>query len=281
MAAAEQALEDAGGLDGLSADPDRTGVLIGTGVGGLETMETQIIVHHEKGPRRVSPFLVPMMMSNAGAATVSMRFGFRGPCETTVTACAAGTHSIGNAARLIASGRCDVVLAGGCEAPLTPVGLAGVHQHDGAVQLAASPSPSTSRRDGFVIAEGGAVLVLEDWDRAVSPGRPDLRRGRRRRQHRRRPPHHRALARRRRRGRRAWSWPCIDAGLAPADIAHINAHGTSTPLNDAAEAEAITKVFGTPGPVGHLHQGRDRPRPRGGRSHRGGRRCALTIDAPA
>ncbi len=189
VAAAEQALDDAGGLDGLSADPARTGVLIGTGVGGLETMETQIIVHHEKGPRRVSPFMVPMIMSNAGAATVSMRFGFRGPCETTVTACAAGTHSIGNAARLIASGRCDVVVAGGCEAGLTPVGLAAFTNMT-ALSSSGISKPFDVTRDGFVIAEGSAVLILEEWDRAAEPGRPHLRRGRRLGLDRRRPPHH-------------------------------------------------------------------------------------------
>src|SRR5207249_4532445 len=109
----------------LGVNPDRAGVFLGTGVGGLETLEEQIGIYKEKGARRVSPFLVPMMMANAAAAAVSMRYGHRGPCETTVTACAAGTHAIGNAARLVATGRCDVVLAGGSEAAITPVSLAG------------------------------------------------------------------------------------------------------------------------------------------------------------
>src|SRR2546430_3616964 len=117
VAAAEEALEDAGGRESLDVDPGRAGVMVGTGVGGLDTLETQILVHRDKGERRVSPFLVPMMMANAGAATVSMRYGLQGPCETIVTACAAGTHSVGAAARLIASGRCDVVLGGASEAP--------------------------------------------------------------------------------------------------------------------------------------------------------------------
>jgi 3-oxoacyl-[acyl-carrier-protein] synthase II len=247
VAAAEQALDDAGGLEGLSADPARTGVMIGTGVGGLETMETQIIVHHEKGARRVSPFMVPMIMANAGAATVSMRFGFRGPCETTVTACAAGTHSIGNAARLIAAGRCDVVLAGGCEAGLTPVGLAAFTNMT-ALSNSGISKPFDVTRDGFVIAEGSAVLVLEEWERAKSRGAhiyaevagaastADA--------------HHITAPSPGGAGAvMCMEQALMDAGLAPSDIAHINAHGTSTPLNDAAEAEAISKVFGTPGPV--------------------------------
>jgi 3-oxoacyl-[acyl-carrier-protein] synthase II len=247
VAAADQAVADAGGVDGLTVDPDRAGVLIGSGVGGLETIETQILVHIEKGPRRVSPFMVPMIMANAGAATVSMRFGFRGPCETTATACAAGTHSVGNAARLIATGRCDVVLAGGSEASVTSVGIAAFTN-----MTALSPSgisrPFDAGRDGFVLAEGAAVLVLEEWDRAMSRGArvyaevagaastADA--------------HHITAPSPGGTGAvMCMEQALADAGLAPGDIAHINAHGTSTPLNDAAEAEAIGKVFGSPGPV--------------------------------
>jgi len=247
VAAAEQAIEDAGGLDGLTADPDRAGVLIGTGVGGLETMETQIIVHHEKGARRVSPFMVPMIMANAGAASVSMRYGFRGPCETTVTACAAGTHSVGNAARLIATGRCDVMVAGGSEAGLTPVGVAAFTNMT-ALSSSGVSKPFDVGRDGFVMAEGAGILVLEHWDRAVSRGAriygevagaassADA--------------HHITAPSPGGTGAAVcMEQALLDAGLAPDDIRHINAHGTSTPLNDAAEAEAIAKVFGTPGPV--------------------------------
>ncbi|MGE0795483.1 MAG: beta-ketoacyl synthase N-terminal-like domain-containing protein, partial [Acidimicrobiia bacterium] len=123
VAAAEEALADAGTI---GADLDRSGVFVATGVGGLNTLEEQIVVNHEKGSKRVSPFLVPMMMCNAAAATVSMRFGWRGPCEATVTACAASTHAIGNAARLVAMGVCDAMLAGGSETAITPTGVAGV-----------------------------------------------------------------------------------------------------------------------------------------------------------
>jgi 3-oxoacyl-[acyl-carrier-protein] synthase II len=247
VAAADEALADAGGRDGLAVDPDRAGVLLGTGVGGLETLESQIVVRLEKGGRRVSPFLVPMMMANAGAATVSMRYGFRGPCETTVTACAAGTHSIGNAARLIATGRCDVVVAGAAEAPLTETGVVGFNNMT-ALSSSGVSKPFDATRDGFVIAEGGAVLILEEWDRAVARGAriygelagaastADA--------------HHITAPSPGGSGAATCMELAIaDAGLTPGDIVHINAHGTSTALNDAAEAEAINKVFGSPGPV--------------------------------
>jgi 3-oxoacyl-[acyl-carrier-protein] synthase II len=246
VAAADDALVDCGGLDGLAADPDRIGVFIGTGVGGLQTLEDQIWTFKEKGPRRVSPFMVPMIMANAGAATVSMRYGMRGPCEATVTACATGTHSIANAARLIATGRADVMLAGGAEASCTGVAEAAFGNMT-ALSRSGRSKPFDATRDGFVMAEGAAVVILEEWSRAVargatiygelagaasnadayhitapSPGGPG------------------AAA--------CMEQAIMDAGLTPEDIAHINAHGTSTMLNDAAEAEAINKVFGTPGP---------------------------------
>jgi len=247
VVAAEEALADAGGREALAVDPDRTGVLIGTGVGGLETLEGQIEVRLNKGPRRVSPFLVPMMMANAAAATVSMRYGFRGPCETTVTACASGTHSIGNAARLIATGRCDVVVAGAAEAPLTETGIVGFTNMT-ALSKSGVSKPFDATRDGFVIAEGGAVLILEEWDRAVARGariygevagagsNADA--------------HHITAPSPGGSGAATCMELAVaDAGLSPAGIVHINAHGTSTTLNDAAEAEAITKVFGSPGPI--------------------------------
>jgi 3-oxoacyl-[acyl-carrier-protein] synthase II len=247
VGAAEQAIQDAGGLDELTADPDRAGVLIGTGVGGLETMETQILVHHEKGARRVSPFMVPMIMSNAAAAGVSMRYGFRGPCEATVTACAAGTHSVSNAGRLIATGRCDVMLAGGTEAGLTPVGIAAFTNMT-ALSSTGVSKPFDVSRDGFVPAEGAAVLVLEEYERAVSRGAhiyAELVGGASSAD----AFHITAPSPGGTGAAICMEHALVDAGLTPADISHINAHGTSTSLNDAAEAEAINKVFGTPGPV--------------------------------
>jgi len=238
------ALEDAGRLE---VDPALAGIQIGTGVGGLSTMENQIGVLLEKGPRRVSPFLVPMMMANAGGATVSMRLGWRGPCETITTACASGTHSILAGHRLIASGRCDAVLAGGAEAAMTPVALAAFGNMT-ALSTSGQSRPFDLRRDGFVIAEGGAVLVLEELEHAVGRGAhiyAELLGGASTAD-----AHHITAPA----PGGAGAIGCMelaleDAGLTAGDIAHVNAHGTSTPLNDMAEAEAIDKIFGRPGPL--------------------------------
>ena len=142
--------------------------MIGTGIGGLATLEEQYTILKERGVRRVTPFLVPMMMGNRAAADVSMRYGLRGPCEATVTACAAGTHSVANGARLIATGRCDVVLAGSAEAAITELGLAGFSNMT-ALSTSGVSMPFDIKRDGFVIGEGGAVLVLEELERGLSP----------------------------------------------------------------------------------------------------------------
>jgi 3-oxoacyl-[acyl-carrier-protein] synthase II len=243
IAAAEMALEQAGEV---SADPDRSGVIIATGVGGLETLEEQIIIRHEKGERRVSPFLVPMMMANAGAASVSMRFGWRGPCETIVTACAASTQAIGYAARLIQWGVCDAVMTGGTEASITPTAMAGFGN-----MTALSPDkvskPFDKDRNGFVIAEGGAVLVLEEREAALARGATIL--GELMGSASTADAHHITAPSPDGSGAvRAMELAIADAGLQPGDIRQINAHGTSTPLNDAAEGEAIAKVFGASGP---------------------------------
>ncbi len=243
VAAAEMCLDDAGRPE---VDLDRAGVFIATGIGGIATLEEQIVVRYEKGERRVSPFLVPMMMGNAAAGNVSMRFGWRGPSEATVTACASSTHSIGNAAREIARGRCNAMLAGGSESSLTPTGVAGF-----ANMTALSPTgisrPFDKDRDGFVIAEGAAVLLLEEYEHARSRGAhiyaevlgaantADA--------------HHITAPEPMGMGAVAsMQFALEDAGLKPADIKHINAHGTSTPLNDGAEAQAVVKIFGAPGP---------------------------------
>ena len=244
VAAADEAIAQAGEL---VADPTRRGVWIGTGVGGITTLEEQIVINHEKGGRRVSPFLVPMMMANSAPANVSMRFGWQGPCENTVTACAAGTHAIGNGARLIMDGRCDVVMAGGTECAMTPTSIAGF------TNMTAMSSSGVSRpfdrdRAGFVISEGGAVLVLEELEMARSRGATiygeilgsastaDAY-------------HITAPSPGGSGAINCMELALADAGLRPSDIVHINAHGTSTPLNDAAEAEAMFKVFGSPGPL--------------------------------
>lgn len=243
LACTEMALEMAGELD---PDQDTTGVLIGTGVGGLSTLEEQVIIQHDKGPRRVSPFLVPMMMGNAAAAAVSMRHGFCGPCETTVTACAAGAQSIGNALRLIRSGRCDVVITGGSEAAMTPTSIAAFRNMT-ALSNDNFSRPFDRDRDGFVMAEGAAVFVLEERKRAEARGArilgvlagaastADAY-------------HITAPAPGGRGAIRCMERALEDSGLEPADILQINAHGTSTPLNDAAELHAVRAVFGEPGP---------------------------------
>ena len=244
VAAADMALADAGTVD---VDPALAGVQIGTGVGGLTTMEAQIGVLLEKGPRRVSPFLVPMMMANAGAAAVSMRLGWRGPCETIATACASGSHSILAAHRLIASGRCEAVLAGGAEAAMTPVALAAFGNMT-ALSTSGASRPFDIRRDGFVIAEGGAVLVLEELERARARGAriyAELLGGASTAD-----AHHITAPA----PGGVGAIGCMelaleDAGLTVLDVSHVNAHGTSTPLNDLAEAEAIEKIFGRPGPL--------------------------------
>jgi len=243
-AAAVQAVEQAG-LPG--GDPVRNGVIIGTGIGGLITIEEQTIVRYEKGPRRVSPFLIPMVMGNAPAAAVSMRHGFQGPCETVVTACAAGTHSVANAARLISSGRCDAVLAGSTEAAMTVTGVAGF------TNMTAMSSTLTSRpfdrdRDGFVMGEGAGVLMLEEWESAQERGATILAEvlgGASTAD-----AHHITAPSPGGAGAIAcMELALAEAGLTPDQIVHVNAHGTSTPLNDAAEAEAIAKVFGANRPA--------------------------------
>ena len=240
LAAAAEALEQAGEI---SADPARRGTFIGTGVGGIGTLEEQIEVRLSKGERRVSPFLVPMMMANAPAATISMRYGWQGPCENTVTACAAGTHAIGNAARMVADGRCDVVMAGGAEAPFTPTAVAGFGNMT-ALSNSGDSRPFDTNRDGFVMAEGAAILVLEAWELAEERGATIL--GEVLGSASTADAHHITAPS----PGGVGAVTCMqlamdDAGITPDQVRHINAHGTSTDKNDAAEAEAVAKVFGT------------------------------------
>ena len=239
FAAAHEALEQAGEID---ADPTRRGVFLGTGIGGLNTLEEQIIKRYEKGERRVSPFLVPMMMANAAAGGLSMRYGWQGPAENTVTACAAGTHSVGNGARWIATDRCDAVLAGGSEASFTVTALAGFRNMT-ALSANNRSMPFDADRNGFVMAEGAAVLVLEEWDRAQARGAKIL--GEIMGAASTADAHHITAPSPGGVGAiNCMELALDDAGLKASDIVHINAHGTSTPLNDAAEADAIDKVFG-------------------------------------
>jgi 3-oxoacyl-[acyl-carrier-protein] synthase II len=239
LAAAGEAIAQSGSLP---YDPSRIGTIFGTGIGGLRTLEEQVITRVEKGERRVSPFLVPMMMSNASGAAISMRYGFQGPAETVCTACAASTHAIGNAARLIAWGRCDAVVTGGSESAATITALAGFANMT-ALSSTLVSKPFDATRDGFIMGEGAAVFVLERLDMAVARGahivaeivgaasNADA--------------HHITAPSPGGVGAtRCMQLALEDAGLETSDIKQINAHGTSTPLNDSAEAQAIAAVFG-------------------------------------
>ena len=247
FAAAADAIENAGELN---VDPERCAVVAATGVGGLTTLEENCHIFYEKGPSRVSPFFVPMMMPNATAGVISMRYGFTGPAFCVSTACAAGTNAIGEGVRLLRDGSAEVVVAGGTEA-FTAVTVAAFARM-GALSKRNDDPTSASRpfdeaRDGFVIAEGAAFLVLESMERALARGATI----------------HGEIAGYGRNSdayhitapspggagaARCMQLALDDAGLEPGDIGHINAHGTSTPLNDAAEAEAIRKVFGDVSP---------------------------------
>ena len=235
LAAAGEALAQSGTLP---YDSSR----IGTGIGGLRTLEEQVIVRFEKGERRVSPFLVPMMMSNASGAAISMRYGFQGPAETVCTACAASTHAIGNAARLIAWGRCDAVVTGGSESAATITALAGFANMT-ALSSTLVSKPFDATRDGFIMGEGAAVFVLERLDMAIARGAHIIAEivgaASNADAHHITAPSPGGVG-----ATRCMQLALEDAGLKASDIKQINAHGTSTPLNDSAEAQAIAAVFG-------------------------------------
>ena len=243
LAAAKEAIEQSGSLP---YDPTRIGTIFGTGIGGLRTLEEQVVVRVEKGERRVSPFLVPMMMSNASGAAISMRYGFQGPAETICTACAAATHALGYAARLIAWGRCDAVVSGGAESAATVTAVAGFANMT-ALSTTKVSKPFDATRDGFVFGEGSAVFVLERLDLAVARGAEIygevLGAGSNADAHHITAPSPGGVG----------AIACMklaldDAGLTPDQIKQVNAHGTSTPLNDSAEAQAVANVFGASKP---------------------------------
>ncbi|WP_428120626.1 beta-ketoacyl-[acyl-carrier-protein] synthase family protein [Candidatus Poriferisodalis sp.] len=244
MASTAQAMADAGDL---GTNPDRQGVIYGTGVGGLQTFEDQVLVLDRKGARRVSPFMVPMMMPNAPGAAISMRYGLAGPCEVLTTACAAATHAIGYGTRLIRADVVDVAVTGGCESVMTPVGTAGFANMT-ALSSSGVSMPFDVNRDGFMMTEGSATLVLEEWDSAVARGASIwgevLGVGSNADAH-----HITAPSPGGEGALRCMQLAISDAGLTPDDIVHVNAHGTSTSLNDAAEAEALNKLFGADGPL--------------------------------
>ena len=244
LAAAGEAFAQAGNI---TVEKSRFGTIFATGVGGLHTLEEQVGVLLEKGARRVSPFLVPMMMANASGAAISMRYGLQGPNETICTACAASTHAIGYAARLVAYGICDAVATGGSEAAATPTSLAGFGNMT-ALSSSGSSKPFDATRDGFVMGEGAAVLILERYDLAIARGATIL--GEVLGAASNADAHHITAPAPGGTGAQACMRLALnDAGLSPEQIVHINAHGTSTPLNDAAEAAAMAVVFGATRPA--------------------------------
>jgi 3-oxoacyl-[acyl-carrier-protein] synthase II len=247
VAAAVEAMRDAGFADGQGYDPDETGVIIGSGIGGLATMEEQHSAYMGHGPKRISPFFVPMYIVDIAAGVVSMRFNARGPNFATVSACATSAHAIGVAFRAIQHGEAEVMLAGGSEAAVTPMSIGGFGNMTALSTRNDSPAtasrPFDATRDGFVLGEGAGVVVLEELEHArrrgarvygelagyAASGDAYHLTGQL--------PEHEGLQRAMRRALR-------DAELQPDAVDYINAHGTSTPLNDPNETRAIKAVFG-------------------------------------
>jgi 3-oxoacyl-[acyl-carrier-protein] synthase II len=247
VACAVQAMQDAG-LDGSTAyDPERTGVIVGSGIGGLKSFEEQHDVYRERGASKISPFFIPMFIADIAAGIVSMRFNAKGPNYATVSACATSAHAIGDAFRTIQYGDADVMITGGSEATVTPMAIGGFANMKALSERNDSPEtasrPFDATRDGFVMGEGGAVVVLEELEHAKARGAKiyaeivgygatgDAY-------------HLTAPAPDGEGAQRAMKRAMQDAGLALADVDYINAHGTSTPANDLNETRAIKAVFG-------------------------------------
>jgi 3-oxoacyl-[acyl-carrier-protein] synthase II len=226
---------------------DRIGVIIGTGIGGVGTLYEQMGVLQESGPTRVSPFLIPMMLPDSAAGTIAIELGVRGSNMAVVTACATGTNAVGEAAALIRRGDVDVVLSGGAEAAIVPISMAGLAVMNAMSTRNEEPTrasrPFDKTRDGFVIGEGAAILVLEALDHALARGATILAEvsgyGSTNDAY-----HITQPAENGEGATRCMQAALRDAGLHPGDIHYINAHGTSTPLNDKSETQAIKTVFG-------------------------------------
>lgn len=246
MAAAKRAMKDSG-LDREKEDPTRMGAVIGSGIGGLQTLETQYMALLEKGPDRCSPFMIPQMISNMASGNIAIDLNLRGPNYGVVSACATAVHSIGDGMRIIERGDADVMFAGGAEAAVCLLGVCGFCTLRALSTRNDEPEkasrPFDADRNGFVIAEGGAVVVLEEMERAKKRGARiyceaagigmtcDAY-------------HMTAPAEGGEGAARAMQLGMIDAGLTPDDVDYINAHGTSTQLNDKAETLAIKTAFG-------------------------------------
>ena len=246
VAASHEALKNSG-LDLETEDRDRIGVVIGSGIGGMETFESQHDILRERGPGRVSPFFIPMMISDMGSGQVSIQFGLRGPNFATVSACASGAHAIGESLRLLRAGDADVMVAGGSEATITPMSLAGFSSSRALSTRNDDPQhasrPFDIDRDGFVIGEGAGVIILETEDHARRRGAPLLCElggyGASADAY-----HLTAPSEDGNGAARAMKRALMDAGIPPEDVEYITAHGTSTPAGDPAEVRAVKTVFG-------------------------------------
>lgn len=264
MVTCSRAIDQAGIFD-AAFDPFRCGVLIGSGVGGLNEIENEHAKLFDRGPDRISPFMIPKLIVNAGSGNVAVQWGLKGPSSSVATACASATHAIGNAARIIEGGYADVMVTGGSEAAMTPIGISGFARMQALSTRNEDPQrasrPFDADRDGFVMSEGAGMLVLEDMEYAKKRGANILAEikgfglstdG----VHMTQPDESGDGA------ARAMQAALDDAQLAPDEIDYINAHGTSTPLGDRAESLAIRKVFAshadavavssTKGHLGHL-----------------------------
>jgi 3-oxoacyl-[acyl-carrier-protein] synthase II len=242
LVSSDEAIKEAGWDDELPYDPKRIGSIIGTGIGGIGTLTHNHQVLLEQGANKVSPLAIPLMMGNAGAGAVSMRHKLRGPSFATLSACAGGAHAIGEAAELIRTGHADAVVTGGSEAGLVPLARAAFSALD-ALSESGISRPFDVRRDGFVMGEGAAVLVLEEAEKARERGANVLAYVRgygatSDAYHLTAPDKEGAGA------AEAMRVALADAELTTDDVVYINAHGTSTPLNDRAETLAIKTVFG-------------------------------------
>jgi 3-oxoacyl-[acyl-carrier-protein] synthase II len=242
LAAAKEALEDAGWEDGPPGDPERAACVIGTGIGGIGTLENQHIIMRDQGAERISPLSIPLLMANAASGVVAMTHDLRGQSFGTVSACAAGAHAIGMAERLIRYGDADCVVTGGSEAAITPLATAAFGRMD-ALSDSGISRPFDLRRDGFVMGEGAGILVLEEEEAAKERGARIL--GVLRGYASTSDAHHLTAPDPSGRGAaKAIELALKDADLGADDVVYVNAHGTSTPLNDRAETQALKTALG-------------------------------------
>jgi 3-oxoacyl-[acyl-carrier-protein] synthase II len=247
VAASLQAMTDAGLADGKGYDPERLGVIVGSGIGGLKSFEEQHDIYRERGASKISPFFIPMFIADIAAGIVSMRFNAKGPNYATVSACATSAHAIGDAFRAIMYGDADLMIAGGAEATVTPMAIGGFANMKALSERNDSPAtasrPFDATRDGFVMGEGAGIVILEELEHARARGAHvyaevagygatgDAY-------------HLTAPAPDGEGAQRAMRRALQDAGLDASDVQYVNAHGTSTPANDFNETRAIKAVFG-------------------------------------